>query len=115
MPANPVSDSFLAQLIFAFRICLPDIQLVLSTRENQKFRDGIAGIGISKMSIASKTTVGGYHYDHYSESGQFDVADTRNLESFRKALKTKRLQAVFKNWDAVYGTNPADALLHRHE
>lgn len=112
VPSNPVSDSFLAQLIFAFRICLPDIHLVLSTRESPAFRDGIAGIGISKMSIASKTTVGGYHYDHYSESGQFDVADTRKLELFCKALKTKGLQAVFKNWDTVYGTGSADALLH---
>ena len=103
VPANPVSDFFLAQLIFAFRICLPDVHLVLSTREGPSFRDGIAGVGISKMSIASKTTVGGYHYDHYSETGQFDVADTRNVESFCKALKAKGLQSVFKNWDAVYG------------
>lgn len=114
VPANPVSDSFLAQLIFAFRICLPDIQLVLSTRENPKFRDGIAGIGISKMSIASKTTVGGYYADHHAEPGQFDVADTRNLESFCKVLKAKGLQAVFKNWDTVYGTSPSDTLRHHH-
>lgn len=102
-PAHPVSDSFLAQMIFAFRICLPDVQLVLSTRENRKFRDGIAGIGISKMSVASKTTVGGYHADYHLDSGQFEVADTRGVDSFCKALKTKGLQPVFKNWDAVYG------------
>lgn len=101
-PANPVSDSFLAQMIFALRICLPDIQLVLSTRESPKFRDRIAGIGISKMSVASKTTVGGYHHDHYSASGQFDVADKRDVNSFCKALKTKGLQAVFKNWDTAF-------------
>lgn len=115
VPASPVSDFFLAQLIFALRICLPDIHLVLSTRESPKFRDGIAGIGISKMSIASKTTVGGYHYDHYSESGQFDVADTRDVDLFCKVLKAKGLQPVFKNWDAVYGISSTDALLHCHE
>lgn len=115
MPANPVSDFFLAQLIFAFRICLPDIQLVLSTREGPAFRDGIAGVGISKMSIASKTTVGGYHHDHYAESGQFDVADTRDVDSFCKALKAKGLQSVFKNWDIVYGSSSTNALLHHHE
>ena len=102
-PANPVGDSFLAQMIFALRICLPEIHLTLSTRESPKFRDGIAGIGISKMSIASRTTVGGYHADHHAEPGQFDVADTRKLESFRKVLKAKGLQTVFKNWDSVYG------------
>ncbi|MDO9541358.1 MAG: 2-iminoacetate synthase ThiH, partial [Kiritimatiellia bacterium] len=97
-PANPVGDSFLAQMIFAFRICLPDVHLVLSTRENPKFRDGIAGIGISKMSVASKTTVGGYHADYHLDSGQFDVADPRGVDSFCKALKAKGLQPVFKNW-----------------
>jgi len=101
-PANPVGDSFLAQMIFALRICLPEIHLTLSTREKPEFRDGIAGIGISKMSIASKTTVGGYRADHHAELGQFDVADKRDLGSFRGVLKAKGLQAVFKNWDAAY-------------
>ena len=101
-PANPVSDSFLAQMIFALRICLPEIHLTLSTRESPKFRDGIAGIGISKMSIASKTTVGGYHADHHAGPGQFDVTDTRGLRVFRGALHQKGLQAVFKNWDTAF-------------
>lgn len=113
-PANPVSDSFLAQMIFALRICLPDIQLVLSTRESPAFRDGTAGVGISKMSIASKTTVGGYHADYHAEPGQFDVADTRNLESFRRTLTKKGLQPVFKNWDTVYGAGSKDIPLRHH-
>lgn len=98
-PLHPVSDSFLAQLIFAFRICLPEIQLVLSTRESPALRDGLAGLGISKMSVASKTTVGGYDAGHYSGTGQFEVADLRSVRSFCRALKTKGLQPVFKNWD----------------
>jgi len=106
-PSNLVNDYFLAKMIFALRICLPEIHLVLSTRESPKFRDGIAGIGISKMSIASKTTVGGYHADLHAEPGQFDVTDTRSLESFRKALQVKGLQVVFKNWDATFNACPA--------
>lgn len=101
-PPHPVSDAFLAQMIFAFRICLPDMHLTLSTREHAAFRDSIAGIGISKMSIASRTTVGGYRRKYHSE-GQFEVADTRNVGAFCRALKAKGLQPVFKNWDAVYG------------
>lgn len=100
-PPNPVKYRFLAQLIFAFRICLPEIHLVLSTREKPSFRDGIAGIGISKMSVASRTTVGGYH-GHYSGSGQFEVADTRSINEFCKVLKSKGLQPVFKNWDTAF-------------
>ena len=98
---HPVDEKLLAQIIFSFRICLPDVPLVLSTRESAAFRDGMAGLGISKMSIASKTTVGGYG-DEGSEEGQFDVSDARGLDEFCAMLHSKKLEPVFKNWDAAY-------------
>jgi len=102
-PGYEVDDNLLAQLIFAFRICFPDMPLVLSTRERAEFRDGIAGIGISRMSVASKTTVGGYHHvikGH--EKGQFDVSDSRNVKTFCRAMRKKGLEPVFKNWESVF-------------
>ncbi len=101
-PAHAVSDKMLAQIIFAFRICLPDVPLVLSTRESAAFRDSMAGLGISKMSIASRTTVGGYNAESADVNGQFEVCDNRDIASFQAALQNKKLEAVFKNWDAVY-------------
>jgi 2-iminoacetate synthase len=98
---HPVDEKMLAQIIFAFRICLPDVPLVLSTRESAAFRDGMAGLGISKMSIASKTTVGGYGSEG-SDEGQFDVSDARGLDEFQKMLHAKDLEPIFKNWDATY-------------
>ena len=98
---HPVDEKFLAQIIFAFRICLPDVPLVLSTRESAAFRDGMAGLGVNKMSIASKTTVGGYS-DEGSEEGQFDVSDARDLDEFCTMLRDRELEPVFKNWDAAY-------------
>lgn len=98
---HPVDEKMLAQIIFAFRICLPDVPLVLSTRESAAFRDGMAGLGISKMSIASKTTVGGYGSEG-SDEGQFDVSDARTLDVFCEMLRTRELEPVFKNWDAAY-------------
>lgn len=100
--AHPVGDSFLAQIIFAFRICLPDVPLALSTRESARFRDGIAGVGISKMSIASRTTVGGYAENQDPHGGQFEISDERPIDVFCDALRAKGLEPVFKNWDAVY-------------
>ena len=97
-PPNPVSDRQLAQIIFAFRLCLPDVPLVLSTREPPAFRDNMAGNGISRMSVASRTTVGGYH-EPVNEPGQFDVSDTRGVEEFCEAMRQRGLQPVFKNWD----------------
>jgi 2-iminoacetate synthase len=102
VPEHPVSDRMLAQLIFAFRICLPDVPLVLSTRESPAFRDGMAGIGISRMSVASRTTVGGYADGTASTEGQFEVSDDRDVAAFCKALRAKGLEPVFKHGDAVY-------------
>lgn len=108
-PPFPVSNRFLTQMICAFRICMPDLSLTLSTREPAWFRDGIAGIGINKMSIASRTTVGGYHDGSAADDGlpelgqgQFKVSDNRSIEAFCAMLKSKELEPVFKNWDAVY-------------
>jgi 2-iminoacetate synthase len=98
----PVGENLLAQIIFAFRICLPDVPLVLSTRESRRFRDGMAGVGISKMSVASRTTVGGYDAETVPSGGQFEVNDHRDVESFCAALRSKGLQPVFKNWDVTY-------------
>jgi 2-iminoacetate synthase len=100
--SQTVDDKLLVQIICAFRICLPDVPLVLSTRERSEFRDGMAGIGISRMSIASRTTVGGYHTGKASTAGQFDVNDTRDIKTFCRMLAKKSLEPVFKNWDAAF-------------
>jgi 2-iminoacetate synthase len=101
-PPHPVDATLLAQIVFAFRIACPDLPLVLSTRERAEFRDGMAGIGISRMSVESKTTVGGYREGAEGTSGQFEVCDNRDVDTFCAALRGKGLQPVFKNWDAVF-------------
>ena len=103
----PVSERGLAQIVFAFRIAMPETPLVLSTRESPRFRDGMAGVGISKMSVASRTTVGGYAADAASSSAQFEIEDHRGVDEFCAMLRAKGLQPVFKNWDAVYRTGHA--------
>ena len=101
-PDFPVDEKMLAQSIFAMRICLPEVPLVLSTREPQRVRDGLAGLGISKMSVASKTTVGGYSADSEESTEQFSISDERNIPEFCTMLKSKNLEPVFKNWDSTY-------------
>ena len=98
----PVDEKMVAQYIFAMRICLPETPLVLSTRESARVRDGLAGLGISKMSIASKTTVGGYSEDPEESTEQFEISDERNIPEFCEMLRAKGLEPVFKNWDATY-------------
>jgi 2-iminoacetate synthase len=99
---HPVDEKMLAQFIFALRICLPETPLVLSTREPQRVRDGMAGLGISKMSIASKTTVGGYSEDSEESTEQFEISDDRTIPEFCGMLRAKGLEPIFKNWDSTY-------------
>ncbi len=98
-----VSDRQLAQLIFAFRICMPETTLVLSTREAPAFRDGLAGVGINRMSAGSRTTVGGYS-EPAADAGQFAVSDDRDVDAFCAMLRARGLDPVFKNWDAAFRT-----------
>ena len=101
-PPYEVTERQLAQFIFAFRICLPRFPLVLSTRERAEFRDGMAGVGVSKMSVASRTTVGGYSADVCHREGQFETSDTRDVTGFCHMLQGKNLEPVFKNWEPAY-------------
>ena len=67
----------------------------------------MAGVGISKMSVASRTTVGGYDLETVPSGGQFEVNDHRDVESFCAVLRAKGLQPVFKNWDEAYREDAA--------
>ena len=98
----PVDETGLARLVFAVRIVLPDVPLLLSTRERPEFRDGMAGLGISKMSAGSRTSVGGYGGAEAATEGQFQVSDTRGVPEFCSMLRSRGLEPVFKNWDSVF-------------
>ena len=54
------TDANFLQLVCAFRICFPDVGIVLSTRETEAFRNGIAPLGITSKSAGSHTEPGGY-------------------------------------------------------
>ncbi len=112
-PPHPVSDRQLVRLILAFRLSLPGVSLVLSTRESPVLRDGLAGIGINRMSVASRTTVGGYHEAAPGDYGQFAVHDQRDVETFCRMLRAKGLEPVFKNWDAAF--QPANREEHPYD
>lgn len=100
-PDAIVDDRRLVQMICAFRIVFPEVPLVLSTRERPALRDAMAGVGISRMSVASRTTVGGYAADATQTGGQFEVNDQRDAPTFCAALRAKGLEPVFKTWDSV--------------
>jgi 2-iminoacetate synthase len=100
-PAAPVSDVELVQMMTALRILLPDVGLVLSTRETPDFRDHLIPLGVTTMSAGARTEPGGYT-DAGNSEPQFDVADRRTPEEVVSAIRAKGYDPVWKDWDASF-------------
>jgi 2-iminoacetate synthase len=101
VPLQPLQERELAQLVCALRIALPDADLVLSTRERPAFRDGMVGLGITRMSAGSKTCPGGYtELVHAGE--QFAVTDDRPPAEVVAMIERKGFEPVWKDWDAQF-------------
>ncbi len=129
-PLTHLGDRELAQLICAFRLFLPDVGLVLSTREPARLRDGLMPLGITMISAGSHTEPGGYtgagkDRIHRTEkgrivelaagasewaapearstnaTGQFDIADERSPQEMAEVLRRLGYEPVWKDWDAA--------------
>jgi 2-iminoacetate synthase len=129
-PLTTMTDRELVQLVCAFRLFLPDVGLVLSTREPAKLRDGLIPLGITMISAGSHTEPGGYtgagkEKIHRTErgrivelasgasewapvtnratnaTGQFDIADGRSPQEISAVLRRLGYEPVWKDWDAA--------------
>jgi 2-iminoacetate synthase len=96
-----MSDRDLLQLICAYRIWNEDLEISISTRENEKFRNNIISLGATAMSAASKTNPGGYAVDKESLQ-QFETSDERSMEEIKNIIKKAGYDPVMKDWDAIY-------------
>jgi len=97
---HPVGDRELVQYLCALRLCLPDLSLVLSTRERPAFRDGLVRLGITHLSAGSHTEPGGYAQTN-DEAQQFEVADTRRPAEVSARLREMGYEVVWKDWEAA--------------
>jgi len=93
-----MSDKELVQLICAYRIFNEEVELSISTRENEKFRNHIIKLGITSMSAGSKTNPGGYAVDPQSLE-QFEISDERSPKEMASIIKQQGYEAVWKDWD----------------
>ena len=104
-PVSIISDRQLVQLICAYRLFKPEAELSLSTRESARFRDNVLPLGITTMSAFSSTQPGGYVNDEFlehTELEQFAIDDNRRPEQVADAIRTRGLEAVWKDWDNCY-------------
>jgi len=97
-PKVEMKDRELVQLICAYRLLDPDVELSLSTRESEHFRDHVIKLGITTMSAGSKTNPGGYASDLQSLE-QFEISDERSAHAIASMLKQQGYEPVWKDWD----------------
>lgn len=100
-PKSIMSDKQLVQLICAYRLLNPEVELSLSTRESQAFRDAVLPLGITTMSAASKTQPGGYAMEDV-ELEQFEISDERSAIQVADAIRKKGFDPVWRDWHSVY-------------
>lgn len=93
-----VSDKNLVQLLTAYRIFNEDVELSVSTRESEKFRDNVIALGTTSMSAESKTNPGGYAVEPESLE-QFEISDDRPIKDIVELISSKGYEPVFKDWD----------------
>jgi len=96
-PKVEMTDPDLVQLICAFRLLDEDVELSMSTRESQVFRNHIVNLGITSISAESKTNPGGYAVAPESLE-QFEISDERSTEAVASMLKAQGLEVVWKDW-----------------
>lgn len=79
---NSISDEIFEKIVAVLRIAVPYTGMIVSTRESQSTREKVLKLGISQVSGASSTSVGGYAKPEKEEenSAQFDVSDHRTLD-----------------------------------
>ena len=78
---NSLSDELFAKITACIRIAVPYTGMIISTRESEAVREKLLTLGISQISGASHTSVGGYTEDERPhDSEQFDVSDQRTLD-----------------------------------
>ncbi|SMB92789.1 iron-only hydrogenase maturation protein HydG [Thermanaeromonas toyohensis ToBE] len=75
----PLSDTDFRKVIAVYRLALPYVGLVLTTRERPELRDELIHIGVSQMSAGSCVSPGGYA-EPEEPAAQFEVSDHRPLE-----------------------------------
>jgi 2-iminoacetate synthase len=100
-PRSIMSDRDLVQVICAYRLLSQELELSLSTREDQRFRDHAIRLGITTLSAGSKTNPGGYKVDPQTLE-QFEISDERSPAKVAAMLRSKGYEPVWKDWDATY-------------
>jgi len=80
--SNAVPDDEFEKIVAVIRIAVPYTGMIVSTRESKKMRERLLKLGVTQISGASRTSVGGYCEPESEDenSAQFEVNDNRTLD-----------------------------------
>ena len=96
-----ISDRELVQLICAYRLLNEEIEISISTRESEEFRNHLIRLGTTTMSAGSKTNPGGYSVDVDSLE-QFEISDDRTPNVVAEMISLAGYEPVWKDWDKSF-------------
>lgn len=96
-----INDKELVQLLCAYRLLNEDVEISISTRETEIFRNNIMKLGTTTMSAGSKTNPGGYSVDEDSLE-QFEISDERTPAEVAAVITANGYQPVWKDWDKIF-------------
>ncbi|HDL98636.1 MAG TPA: 2-iminoacetate synthase ThiH, partial [Desulfobacteraceae bacterium] len=86
---------------FSLRLFDPDVGLILSTREEARFRDGMLGLAPTRYSAGSCTAPGGYTSGEH-DGEQFSIGDLRTMSEVCSMVAAKGFDPVCKDWDREF-------------
>jgi 2-iminoacetate synthase len=95
-PPHVIRDAEFALATAALRLALPDVGIVLSTREPARLRDGLLRLGVTHMSAGSRTEPGGYSEPGAAEQ-QFEISDERSPAEVADVLVGSGYDPVWKD------------------
>ena len=96
---SEMTDKQLVQLICAYRLFNPEVELSLSTRESESFRNNVLPLGITSLSAGSSTQPGGYAVQSEKSLEQFEISDQRSPAIMAEVVKAQGYEVVWKDWD----------------
>ena len=99
-----ISDRELVQLMCAYRLLNEEVEISISTRESEIFRNHLIKLGTTTMSAGSKTNPGGYSVDKESLE-QFEISDERTPEQVAAVIAASGYEPVWKDWDTHFNTH----------
>jgi 2-iminoacetate synthase len=98
---NPkdVHELQLLQVITAYRLFMPFVNITISTRERAGFRDNVIGLAATKISAGVSTGIGS-HGEEIKEKGdnQFEITDGRSVDEVYQAIREHGLQPVMNDY-----------------